>query len=238
MIDVKARPQILLRKQMEAVSELPYVMAVEESFLYAMTKRLLDVTIAFVALVLFSPLLALVALVIRLDSSGPALFKQRRVGRWGKEFIVYKFRTMYYKADEVIHREFAKKYIRGQGEKDEQGCFKPKNDSRITRIGRILRQTSLDELPQLINVLKGDMSLVGPRPAVRYEVEEYERWQMRRLAVLPGMTGLAQISGRSGLTFEKIIRLDIEYIEKRSVFADLKIALLTLPMLILARCAG
>ncbi len=238
MIDVKARTQALFNRELNVTPEIPFFLTVPDSLLYSWTKRFLDVVITLVALVMLSPLLALIALVIRLDSAGPAIFRQRRVGKGGREFTCYKFRTMHRNADESIHRSFAKRYIRGQGELNEQGCFKPKDDPRVTRVGRLLRLTSLDELPQLWNVLMGDMSLVGPRPAVRYEVDEYERWQLQRLAVLPGMTGLAQINGRSSLTFDKIVRLDLEYIEHRSILTDLKIILLTIPMVLLAKCTA
>jgi lipopolysaccharide/colanic/teichoic acid biosynthesis glycosyltransferase len=211
--------------------------------LYPLAKRFLDIACAAVLLVVFAPFLALMALAIRLDSPGAAIFRQKRVGKLGEEFTMYKFRSMFANADQEVHRKFATDYINGNGvHKSEasdsaQVVYKPNGDKRVTRVGKWLRRTSLDELPQLINVLKGEMSLVGPRPALRYEVEEYSRWHLQRLAVLPGLTGLAQISGRSGLTFEKIVRLDLLYIENRSLIFDLAILLKTIPVVLKAKCA-
>ena len=212
--------------------------------LYPIAKRCMDVVCAAILLVLLSPLMALIALAIKLDSPGPAVFRQKRVGRWGKDFTMFKFRSMYAHADEEVHRQFAKEYINGNtpriaGSSLNSGArYKLNGDRRITQVGKWLRRTSLDELPQLINVLKGDMSLVGPRPAVRYEVEEYSDWHLQRLAVLPGLTGLAQISGRSGLTFEKIVRLDLLYIKRRSLALDVLILLNTIPVVLKAKCAA
>ncbi len=204
--------------------------------LYPLAKRCMDVILAAALLVLVSPFMALIALAIRFDSPGPAIFRQKRVGKWGREFVMFKFRSMFANADEGVHRKFATEYINGNGahvaEKSGSGrvIYKPNGDKRVTRVGKWLRRTSLDELPQLLNVLKGDMSLVGPRPSVDYEVEQYSLWHLQRLAVLPGLTGLAQISGRSGLTFEKIARLDIEYIHRRSLATDWDILLRTIPV--------
>lgn len=243
MIDVKARMHAISQARLsEAKLDAPsfgsaYFYGVAERPLYEVMKRFIDLVIAAVALVLFSPLMALIAVLVRLDSSGPALFAQRRVGRNGTEFTLFKFRSMYQDADERLHREFAKKYIQGACEADENGCFKPKADPRVTRMGRFLRKTSLDELPQLWNVLKGDMSLVGPRPAVRYEVDEYERWQMKRLAVMPGLTGLAQINGRSSIAFAELVRHDIAYVEQRGLLVDLEIMLKTVPSVLMAKSA-
>ena len=238
MIDAKARMHALSQTRADALWGPASLYYVEEQPLYSAAKRLFDVIIAAIALLVLSPLMAVIALLVRLDSRGPAVFAQRRVGKGGVEFTVFKFRTMRSSGDESIHRQFAKQYIRGQCQRDANGCFKPQDDPRITGVGRILRQTSLDELPQLLNVLKGDMSLVGPRPVVRYEVEEYERWQLRRLAVIPGLTGLAQVSGRSGLAFSEIIRRDLEYIEKRSLLLDAQILVKTIPTVLSHRSAG
>jgi len=212
---------------------------------YPTAKRWMDIICAAVLLVLLLPLMALIALVIKLDSRGPAIFRQTRVGRWGKEFTMFKFRSMYADADEKVHRQFVSDYINGNGHSKtaasssgERALYKPNGDKRVTRVGKWLRRTSLDELPQLLNVLKGEMSLVGPRPAVPYEVEEYSKWHLERLAVLPGLTGLAQISGRSGLTFEKIVRLDLLYIRRRSLVLDIAILLKTIPVVLRARCAA
>jgi lipopolysaccharide/colanic/teichoic acid biosynthesis glycosyltransferase len=187
----------------------------------------------------------LIALAIRADSRGSAIFRQKRVGLRGREFVMFKFRSMFTDANEAVHREFAVGYINGNGKNGgahhqaaDVDVYKPGGDTRITRVGKWLRRTSLDELPQLINVLLGEMSLVGPRPAVPYEVEQYSNLHFRRLAVLPGLTGLAQISGRSGLTFERIVRLDVEYIGKRSLALDLTIMLRTIPVVLGAKCVA
>ena len=215
------------------------------AWLYPTAKRCIDIICAVVLLVLLSPLMALIALAIRLDSPGPAIFRQKRVGKWGKQFTMLKFRSMHVDADQEVHRKFASDYINGNGHKKtansstgDAEVYKPNGDKRVTRVGKWLRRTSLDELPQLLNVLMGEMSLVGPRPAVPYEVEEYSRWHLRRLAVLPGMTGLAQISGRSGLTFEKIVRLDLVYIRRRSLALDMAILLKTILVVLTAKCAA
>jgi len=212
--------------------------------LYPVVKRWMDIVFSAILLVVLAPVMALIALAIKLDSPGPAIFRQKRVGQWGREFIMFKFRSMYADADEEVHRQFAKKYINGYMHKGDGSSasghviYKPRSDGRVTRVGKWLRRTSLDELPQLFNVLKGDMSLVGPRPAVRYEVEEYSKWHMQRLTVPPGLTGLAQISGRSGLTFEKIARLDVEYIQRRSLALDMLILLKTIPVVLKAKCVA
>jgi exopolysaccharide biosynthesis polyprenyl glycosylphosphotransferase len=185
-------------------------------------KRLLDVFGSAIALLVLSPLLAVIAVAIRLDSPGPVIFSQPRVGRAGRLFEVYKFRTMVKDADRM------KDQIRHLNEA--QGpIFKIRNDPRITRVGRFLRRTSLDELPQFWNTLRGDMSLVGPRPALPDEVADYADWHRRRLATAPGITGLWQVSGRSDLPFEEMVLLDIYYIENWSPLLDLSILLRTVP---------
>ncbi len=215
------------------------------SLWYAIAKRALDVVFATALLLILLPVMALLALAVRLDSPGGPIFRQKRVGLRGREFVMYKFRSMVANADESVHRKFASDYINGNGSnsgRDHQASssalYKPNGDRRITRVGRWLRRTSLDELPQLVNVIRGEMSLVGPRPAVPYEVEQYSRWHLKRLAVLPGLTGLAQISGRSGLTFERIVQLDVGYIEKRSLRLDLIILLRTIPVVLRAKCVA
>lgn len=210
--------------------------------LYPVAKRALDLLLSLLLLVVLAPVMALIALVVSLDSPGPAIFKQERVGQGGRAFTMFKFRSMYTNCDETVHREFAKQYINGNVKDvkavDGTVCFKPKDDARVTRIGKWLRKTSLDELPQLFNVLRGEMSLVGPRPAVRYEVEQYSRWQMQRLNALPGLTGLAQINGRSGLPFQKIAALDLEYIQRRSFWLDVWILIKTIPVVLIAKCSA
>jgi lipopolysaccharide/colanic/teichoic acid biosynthesis glycosyltransferase len=170
------------------------------------------------------PLALFIALMIRLNSPGPILFAQERIGKGGRLFKMFKFRTMYQDVDRDSHRAFMKAFINGQTTvKDGHQVFKPFDRSHLTRVGRLLRKTSLDELPQLINVFRGEMSLVGPRPNVPWEVEEYKGWHKERLEVLPGITGLAQVRGRSGILFDEIVQYDIEYIESQSLWLDLKI---------------
>jgi exopolysaccharide biosynthesis polyprenyl glycosylphosphotransferase len=189
-------------------------------------KRGIDVAFSAIALTLLSPLLALVALLIKLDSSGPVIFRQTRIGRWGRPFILYKFRTMREGAE--LEQEAL------QGLNEAQGpLFKIKEDPRCTMLGRLLRRSSVDELPQLYNVFKGEMSWVGPRPPLPWEVEQYQEWQKKRLETRPGLTGLWQVSGRSNLTFDEMALLDIYYIENWSLLLDMRIAFKTIPTLLL-----
>ena len=188
------------------------------------------------ATLLLLPFWLLIALLIKLDSKGPVFYKQERVGMDGRVFLFYKFRTMRPDADDATHREFQRRYIAGQPEvklaSDGRPVYKLQTDPRITRVGRWLRRLSLDELPQLLNVLRGDMSVVGPRPPIPYEVESYELWHRKRLDMKPGMTGLWQVSGRNRLPFDEMVRLDLFYIENWSLLLDLKIILKTLPVML------
>ena len=202
--------------------------------LYGLAKRAFDIVVSAVFLVLLSPLMLVIGAVVKATSPGPAILIQERVGRGGRVFPFYKFRSMYQNPDRSAEIKFAREYINGKilSTVEWNGIFKPANDARVTPVGRHLRKASLDELPQLFNVLKGDMSLVGPRPSMPYEVDAYKPWHRRRLEVLPGITGLAQIRGRSSLTFGDIVKIDIEYIERRSLLLDLRILLQTLPVVI------
>jgi exopolysaccharide biosynthesis polyprenyl glycosylphosphotransferase len=191
-----------------------------------LVKRGVDVIGALVGLTVGFPLLALIALAIRLNSPGPVIFTQTRVGAGGKLFKIYKFRSM------VEGAETEQEYLRELNEADGP-LFKIQDDPRLTRVGRLLRRTSLDELPQLWNVLRGEMSLVGPRPPIPPEVERYEEWHKRRLETRPGMTGLWQVSGRSLLSFDEMVLLDIYYIENWSLWLDFKILLRTIPRVLL-----
>jgi exopolysaccharide biosynthesis polyprenyl glycosylphosphotransferase len=195
------------------------------------TKRISDLIIASLALALLSPFWFFIALLIKLDSKGPVYYAQERVGMDGRIFMVYKFRTMHMNADSEIHREYQRKFIAGHAEANvgnaETPAYKLRDDPRITRVGRGLRRFSLDEVPQLLNVLRGDMSIVGPRPPIPYEVEAYELRHRRRLDMKPGLTGLWQVSGRNRLPFEEMVKLDLFYIENWSLLFDLKIILRT-----------
>lgn len=198
-------------------------------------KRLLDVLGSLAGLVLLSPAFALIALAIIVDSPGGVIFRQRRIGLGGRPFDMLKFRTMYAGNDPGAHRAYVSRLIL-QGTDDlrnGQGCYKLEDDSRITRVGAWLRRFSIDEFPQLINVLAGEMSLVGPRPPLEYEYELYSPRHCRRLEVVPGMTGLWQVSGRNETTFEEMIDLDLEYIERRSVLLDLSILARTVSVRVL-----
>jgi lipopolysaccharide/colanic/teichoic acid biosynthesis glycosyltransferase len=200
-------------------------------------KDVLDIVIAVATLVVASPVLLIVALAVKLDSPGPAIFKQRRVGKDGKLFTVCKFRSMHVNADDRPHREAVKKLVEGEpaATVNGQGFFKPVDDPRVTRLGKFLRATGLDELPQVINLLRREMSVVGPRPAIPYELELYKDWYHRRLAVRPGVTGLWQVRRHDTQNFDDVIRLDLEYIDSFSIWLDLKIILLTFPMILFRR---
>jgi exopolysaccharide biosynthesis polyprenyl glycosylphosphotransferase len=200
--------------------------AVEEKY---RLKRWIDVFGAAVALLVFAPVMLVAALAVAATSKGPIVFRQIRVGKGGKPFVFYKFRSMYSDSDDRIHREYVAKLISGDRAAANTGgpakpFYKMADDPRITRVGRFLRKSSIDELPQLFNVLKGEMSLVGPRPALPYEVQKYSPWHLRRLLeVKPGITGLWQVEGRSRLSFDEMVRLDLRYIRKCSLGLDVKI---------------
>ncbi len=193
--------------------------------------RTLDVVAAGLALLVLAPLLLVVAILVRLDSRGPAIFRQERIGRGLRPFRVAKFRTMRAGVAADPHRAYVEEMIREESEAEgrQKPMMKLAEDPRITKIGRFLRKTSIDELPQLWNVLRGEMSLVGPRPPIRYEVDAYPARAYRRFAVRPGLTGLWQVSGRSLVTFAEMIDLDTEYVERRSLWLNLKIIVLTVP---------
>ena len=195
-------------------------------------KRLMDIVGSASALLFLSPIFLLVALLVKLSSEGPIFFKQERLGQFGKTFTFLKFRSMYANNDHKIHQNFIKRVIKGEHDGRAEGggkaVFKMTNDPRITRIGRFIRRTSLDELPQFINVLMGEMSLVGPRPPIAYECEEYDIWHRRRvLEVKPGITGLWQVKGRSRVRFDDMVRLDLQYARTWSLWLDVQIILQT-----------
>ncbi|MCS6829477.1 MAG: exopolysaccharide biosynthesis polyprenyl glycosylphosphotransferase [Armatimonadota bacterium] len=198
---------------------------------YRIAKRVLDVVVASVGLVLLAPLMLLIAIAIKLDSPGPVLYKQVRIGRGGKPFWFIKFRSMVKNAEQIKRDLIPRNEVRGGP------VFKMRNDPRVTRVGRFLRRYSLDELPQLIHVLHGEMSLVGPRPPLPSEVLSYGPWEMRRLSVTPGLTCLWQISGRSDIGFREWVELDHIYIDTMSFWTDLKILLFTVPAVITGKGA-
>jgi exopolysaccharide biosynthesis polyprenyl glycosylphosphotransferase len=214
----------LSHMQVEQIAGVPMIGVREVSIsgLNQLIKRTIDVSVTGLALVLSAPLACLLTLMIKMESPGPILFKQQRVGKNGHLFTIYKFRSMVDGADD---QKDALLYLN----EADGPLFKIKNDPRLTRVGKLMRRLSLDELPQLYNVLTGDMSLIGPRPPVPAEVEQYQEWHKRRLEVAPGMTGLSQISGRSALTFDETALLDIYYIENWSPALDTKILLQTIP---------
>jgi exopolysaccharide biosynthesis polyprenyl glycosylphosphotransferase len=226
------------KTEIDQIGALPMIRLFREPLSNAarIIKRASDIIIAALALALLAPVWLVVALLIKLDSRGPVFYKQERVGMDGRLFLFYKFRTMKTGTDDAAHREYLKQYIAGQSETnlgdEEKPVYKLRGDTRITRLGRILRRLSLDELPQLLNVLRGDMSVVGPRPPIPYEVEAYELWHRKRLDMKPGLTGLWQVSGRNRLPFEEMVRLDLFYIENWSLLLDLKIILRTLPVML------
>jgi len=226
------------KTEIDQIGALPVITLFREplSEIERFAKRASDILIALIALLILAPALIVIALLIKLESRGAIIFKQERVGMDGRLFLFYKFRTMRAGNDDKEHREYLKNYISGAEETnlgdEEKPVFKLKNDSRVTIIGKYLRRLSLDELPQFLNVLRGDMSIVGPRPPIPYEVEAYQLWHRKRLDMKPGITGLWQVSGRNRLTFEEMVKLDLYYIENWSLLLDLKIILRTLPAML------
>jgi len=231
----------------EATPFLPQLSAPLADQMYLASKRRCDIVLAIIALVLLAPLLALISCAIALDSRGPIIFRQKRVlgdQAYGDEhpeehqFEFYKFRSMYHKADQSVHQRYVEQLINGQAQAQQDGdkkLYKLGCDPRVTRVGRILRKPSLDELPQLINILKGEMSFVGPRPAIAYEVRQYKRWHLYRLTVQQGLTGLWQVAGRNELSFDEMVQLDIEYAQRRSFWLDLQILFATIPAVLRGR---
>lgn len=193
----------------------------EKGKLYEVSKRFIDIIGGLVGIILFSPLYIFLIIAIKLDSPGPAIFAHKRYGKGGKFINVYKFRSMYQNAEEML------KKLTPEQKKEWEENFKLKDDPRVTKIGKFLRKTSLDELPQFFNVLKGDMSLVGPRPIVEKELSKYGKYADKFLSVKPGLTGLWQVSGRSDVTYEERVMLDMEYIDSRSILGDIIILIKT-----------
>ena len=205
-------------------------------------KRVFDILTTSIIMVFMSPVLLVIALLVKLDSPGPVIYRQKRIGENGKPFIMYKYRSMRVDIDPSIHQEYVTRLIRenvkpGELQNGKSG-LKMENDPRITRLGQFIRKTSLDELPQLLNVLRGDMSLVGPRPSMPYELEVYQDWHKRRLQALPGVTGVWQVRARNMVSFDEMVRLDLDYIQHQSVWRDLWILLQTPLAALSTRGAG
>ncbi|MCK4242146.1 MAG: sugar transferase [Dehalococcoidia bacterium] len=204
---------------------------VRRLFTYSLWKGVVDRLLALLGIVVLSPLLILIAMGIRLDSPGNPIFSQERVGRGDRRFVVHKFRTMHVNNDDSEYKEYLRRLVT-QGapygvDRQRRPVYKVADDPRVTRMGALLRKTNLDELPQFFNVLKGEMSFVGPRPDIPFSVELYEDWHRKRLSVKPGITGMWQVCERANLSFDDMVRLDIEYVERQSPLLDSKIMLLT-----------
>ncbi|WP_024831338.1 sugar transferase [Ruminiclostridium josui] len=214
---------ILQNKIKEVVDE--GALYTNKNYLYVIEKRVFDIVISSIALIVLFPLFIVISFAIKVDSPGPAIFKQERMGFRGKIFNMYKFRTMVNNAEQLLEEVQQRNQMSGH-------MFKIKDDPRITKLGRVLRKTSIDELPQLVNVIKGEMSLVGPRPPLIREVEKYDIWHHLRMSIKPGLTGIWQISGRNKLGFDGMIRLDLKYIRERNFWYDLKIIIKTMPVLL------
>ena len=192
---------------------------------YKIIKRCLDIILSLLAIVILSPIILIVAVLIKLESKGPVIFSQERVGLNGKTFKIYKLRSMVINAEEVKKNLIEKNEMSGP-------MFKMKNDPRITRIGKFIRKTSIDELPQLVNIIKGDMSLVGPRPSLPEEISEFEPWMLERLIVRPGLTCYWQVMGRNNIDFEDWMKLDLDYVHNRCIRVDIELIFKTFKVLL------
>ncbi len=205
---------------------------------YLRNKRRMDILFSLLLFPFLCCAMAFIALLIRLDSPGPIFFRQKRVGQNGTEFDFLKFRSMYVNCDDTNHRTAIDRFMRGNvidESADNAAPFKIKGDPRVTRVGKFIRKTSLDELPQFLNVLRGEMSLVGPRPPLAYEVERYSSQDKLRLAGKPGLTGFWQVYGRSRVSFAEMVEMDITYLRQQSLLQDLKLILLTIPVMVYGR---
>lgn len=198
---------------------------VQSRYSYIFTKRILDIFFSLLGLIVLTPVFLIISIWIKLCDNGPVFYVQERVGLNGKKFKIYKFRSMYVNADLLLEKLKQKNEVQGP-------MFKIKHDPRVTSVGRFIRRTSIDELPQLVNVLKGDMSLVGPRPPLPSEVAQYSKYDLQRLWVIPGCTGLWQATERNNVGFDEMVNLDLEYIEKSNIFFDAKIILMTIYVMI------
>ncbi len=208
---------------------------------YQRSKRVVDIVFTLLILVPLCIVTAIVALMIRLDSKGPIFFRQKRVGQNGVEFEMLKFRSMHHNSNDALHREATKHFMKGGAlsHKEDSGKrYKLTNDSRVTKIGRFMRKTSIDELPQFFNVLRGEMTLVGPRPALQYEVDLYGPQDRLRLLGKPGLTGPWQVYGRSRVSFQKMVQMDVDYLRQQSLRQDLKLIIMTVPVMLLGHGAA
>ncbi len=232
--DATALNLATLEKQLEAAEVFSLrIGRLEQSQLQLGVKRAMDLFFSALVLVGGAPLFLFLALAVKCSSRGPVFFRQTRLGKNGIPFTFYKFRTMHHNNDESVHRSFAQSFINGKMESHQGGrVFKMISDPRVTRIGTFLRQSSLDELPQFWNILKGEMSLVGPRPPIHYELDHYQDWHKDRLKAKPGLTGLWQVSGRSRVPFDEMVMLDLHYITHWSLAMDLRIIFKTIPVLL------
>jgi len=223
-----------LEKHLEAAETFSLrIGTLEHSQSQLIAKRGIDLMVAFFALLMGAPVFGAIALAVKITSPGPVFFRQTRLGLNGVPFTFYKFRTMQHNNDESVHRSFARNFINGRMERREGArIYKMVRDPRVTRIGVFLRRSSLDELPQFWNVFKGEMSLVGPRPPIHYELDHYQDWHKGRLRAKPGLTGLWQVSGRSRVPFDEMVMLDLHYISHWSLALDLRILLKTIPVLL------
>lgn len=220
---------------MSVLSATPTSISLVRSYLRM--KRIFDIVFTLLIAPFLLFVCAIVALCIKTESKGPILFRQKRIGQHGNEFELLKFRSMYYNSDDQIHRNAITKYMKGERLSDdsEDTCFKQTVDPRITKVGRFIRQTSLDELPQFLNVLLGQMTLVGPRPPMSYEVEMYSTRDWLRLSGKPGLTGPWQVYGRSRVSFQTMVEMDVTYLQQQSLWEDIKLIVLTLPVMFLKR---
>ncbi len=205
--------------------EVRTIQAEDEKVFYEFLKRIIDILMSVLSLIVLSPVFIIIAIAIKLDSSGPIVYSQTRVGKNGKHFKMFKFRSMIINAEEMLTE------LKPMNEMDGP-MFKIKEDPRITRIGRFIRRTSIDELPQLINILRGEMSIVGPRPSLPSEVKEFESWMMERFVVKPGLTCFWQVSGRNNIPFHKWMELDIKYVKERNLWLDVKLVFKTIKVVI------
>ncbi|MFO7869043.1 MAG: sugar transferase [Bacteroidales bacterium] len=219
------------KSSIQYLDEIPFFtfQNTPHNYIYISFKSIFDFFFSLCTVLILSPVFLIISLAIKLDSPGPVIFKQTRVGLRGREFQLYKFRSMVQNAEEILQQKDTQSQVKNE---QDGPVFKMKNDPRVTRLGRFLRKTSLDELPQFFNVLKGDMAIVGPRPPIPSEVEKYERWQLRRLSMKPGITCIWQVSGRNNIPFEKWMKLDLQYIDSWSLKLDFMIILKTIKTII------